>query len=99
MLVFNLTIHHLWGRVLSKFPGTRVVAHTDDSYIKAISQQAAFDVTENIIQATPTLTHLSGDVDVVSFCPEGFVGIGVLIGTVDFVQNFVPKTCILLYMT
>ena len=35
MLVFNLTIHHLWGRVLSKFPGTRAVPYTDDGYIKA----------------------------------------------------------------
>jgi hypothetical protein len=34
MLVFNLTIHHLWGRVLSKFPGTRAVAYVDDGYIK-----------------------------------------------------------------
>ena len=31
MLVFNLTIHHLWGRVLEKFPE---VAYTDDGYIK-----------------------------------------------------------------
>ena len=35
MLVFNLTIHHLWGRVLSKFPGALVVVYTDDGYIKA----------------------------------------------------------------
>ena len=35
MLVFNLTIHHLYGRVLSKFPGTRVVVYGDDGYIKA----------------------------------------------------------------
>ena len=35
MLVFNLTIHHLWGRVLSKFPGARAVAYADDGYIKA----------------------------------------------------------------
>ena len=90
MLVFNLTIHHLWGRVLSKFPGARAVAYADDGYIKAklsvalqvlaelkrvlkedaglelnvaktsvlpkgVSQQAAFDVAQNIIQATPTL--------------------------------------------
>jgi hypothetical protein len=33
------------------------------------------------IQGTPTLTHLSGDVLLTSFCPEGFVGIGVPIGT------------------
>ena len=35
MLVFNLTIHHLWGRALSKFPGARAVAYADDGYIKA----------------------------------------------------------------
>ena len=34
MLVFNLTIHHLWRRVLEKFPETRTVAYTDDGYIK-----------------------------------------------------------------
>ncbi len=28
-----------------------------------------------------------------SFSPESFVGIGVPIGTDDFVQNFVAKTC------
>ncbi len=28
-----------------------------------------------------------------SFCPEGFVGIGVPIGTDTFVRNFVDKTC------
>ena len=50
-------------------------------------------MSQNIIQETPTLTHLSGDVLLTSFCPEGFVGIGVSIGTDDFVQNFVAKTC------
>ena len=34
MLVFNLNIHHLWGRVLEKFPEARAVAYTDDGYIK-----------------------------------------------------------------
>ena len=57
------------------------------------SPRAAFDVAQNIFQATPTLTHLSGDVTLGSFCPEGFVGIGVPIGTDAFVRNFVAKTC------
>ena len=35
MLIFNLTIHHLWGRVLSKFSGARAVAYADDGYMKA----------------------------------------------------------------
>ena len=60
---------------------------------KDVSHQVAFDVSQNIIQATPTPTHLSGDVALSSFCPEGFVGTGVPIGTDVFVQNFVAKTC------
>jgi hypothetical protein len=128
MLIFNLTSHHLWGRVLAKLQEARAIAYADDGYIKdklrvalqvlselkhvlkqdaglelnvsktsvlpkGVTQQAAFDAAQNIIQATPTLTHLTGDVVLASFCPEGFVGIGVPIGTDAFVQNFVAKTC------
>jgi hypothetical protein len=35
MLIFTLTIHNLWGGVLEKFQEVRVVAYTDDGYIKA----------------------------------------------------------------
>ena len=34
MLIFNLTIHNLWGRVLAKFQEARTVAYDDDGYIK-----------------------------------------------------------------
>ncbi len=34
MLIFNLTVHHIWGRVLAKFQGARVFVYTDDGYIK-----------------------------------------------------------------
>ncbi len=36
MLIFNLTVHlhHIWGRVLAKFQGSRTVAYADDGYIK-----------------------------------------------------------------
>ena len=34
MLIFNLTIHHLWGRVLAKFQEDRTVDYVDDGYIK-----------------------------------------------------------------
>ena len=34
MLIFNLTVHHIWGRVLAKFQGVRAVAYADDGYIK-----------------------------------------------------------------
>ncbi len=39
------------------------------------------------------MTHLSADLALPSFCPEGFVGIGVPIGTDIFVRDFVTKTC------
>ncbi len=35
MLVFCISIHHLWGRVLANFPEARAVAYADDGYIKA----------------------------------------------------------------
>jgi hypothetical protein len=34
MLIFNLTVHHIWGHVLAKFQGSRVVTYTDDGYTK-----------------------------------------------------------------
>ena len=49
------------------------------------------NVVQNIIQTTPTLFHLSGDVTIGSFRPDGFVGIGVPIGTDTFVRNFILK--------
>jgi len=60
---------------------------------KGVTQQVAFDVAQSIITASPALTHLSADVALASFCPDGFVGIGVPIGTDFFVCNFVAKTC------
>ncbi len=48
---------------------------------KGTTQQAVFDVAHSIIATSPALTQLSGDVSLASFCPEGFVGIGVPIGT------------------
>jgi hypothetical protein len=46
-----------------------------------------------ILTTNPTLTYLTVDVDLSSFCSEGFVGIGVSIVTDAFVRSFVVKTC------
>ena len=128
MLIYNLTILHLWERVIAKFPEARAIAYIDDGYIKAklsvtlqvltkmkrvlkedaglqlniakttflpkgVSQRAAFDAAHGIINTSPALGNLSGDVVLASCCPEGFVGIGVPSGTDAFVRNFVVKTC------
>ena len=52
-----------------------------------------FDVAYSIIATSPVLMHLQVKIVLDSFCPEGFVGIGVPIGTDTFVRNFVSKTC------
>jgi hypothetical protein len=44
---------------------------------KDVSQQAAFDVTQNIITNSTKLATLSRSISLASFCPEGFVGIDV----------------------
>jgi hypothetical protein len=50
-------------------------------------------MARTIMEATPTLTHLTNEVLLDSFCPEGFIVIGVTIGTDAFVRSFVVKTC------
>ena len=50
-------------------------------------------MAHSIIDTSPALTQFSGDVSLASFCPEGFVGIGVHMCTDAFIQNFVAKTC------
>ena len=68
MLIFNLTIHHLWGRVLEKFQEARAVAYADDGYVskafilpKGTTQQSVFDVAHSFIAASPALAQLSND--------------------------------------
>ena len=60
---------------------------------KGFIQQEDFDVSHKIIGTIPVLAHLSVDVVLDSFCPEGFVGIGLPIGTDAFVLNFVANPC------
>jgi hypothetical protein len=116
MLIFNLTVQHIWGLVLAKFQGTRTVAYPDDGYIKgklsvvlqvlvelkhvlkedagldlnisktdilskAITQEVIFDVAHTFINITPQLSQLNGELSLDSFRPDGFVDIGVTIGT------------------
>jgi hypothetical protein len=53
---------------------------------KPITQEALFDVTHVFINNSPQLIHLSGEISLDSFLPDGFVGIGVSIGTDNFVR-------------
>ncbi len=46
ILMFCLTIHHLWGLVLGRFPEARVVVYADDVYVKAKLSVALQVLTE-----------------------------------------------------
>jgi hypothetical protein len=46
MLIFNLTVHHIWGRVLVKLQGTRTVAYADDGYCKGKVSESLQVLTE-----------------------------------------------------
>jgi hypothetical protein len=79
-------------RVRKEDAGLELNVSKTSILLKDTTQLAVFDVAHSIIAASPALTQLSGDVSLASFCPEGFVCIGVPIGTDAFVQNFVAKT-------
>ena len=128
MLIFNLSIHHLWGRTLMQHPRARAVAYADDGYIKAplsvalhvlaalkdtfhddaaldfnmfktnilvkgISAQAAHAAAHRHIATHPALNTFSNSLALNVFTDEGLVGLGVPLGTDDFVQNFVRDKC------
>jgi hypothetical protein len=125
MLIFNLTIHHLWGRVIAKYSQVRALPYgavVDDAvrYIEhsllrdALGEDGGLGdvevkssiLLEDVLELShdlqghsqiglhiTVLTPLNVDVSLTSFCPEGFIGIGVPIGTDAFVRNFVAKTC------
>jgi hypothetical protein len=80
-------------RVLKEDAGLELNISKTDIPPKAITQQAMFDVAHGSINGTPQLTQLSAEVSLDSFCPDGFVGISVPIGTDAFVKQFVAKTC------
>ena len=78
-------------RVLKEDAGLELNVSKTSILPKGTTQQVVFDVEHSIITASPALTQLRGDVSLASFCPEGFVGIGVPIGTDAFLQTFVAK--------
>ena len=70
MLIFNLTIHHLWGRVLAKFQEARAIAYADDGYIKA-KLSIALQVLTELKAVFKTDAGLELNVAKTSILPKG----------------------------
>ena len=93
MLVFCITIHHLWGRVLTKFPEDRTVANGDDGYIKT-KLSVSLQVLVEMKRILKEDTGLELNVVKTSVLPKGISQQeAVDVGTDVFVHNFVGKTC------
>ena len=95
--MYSLQVLAELKRVLKQDAGLQLNVSKTSMLRKGSTQQAVLHVAHSFIAASPALTQLSGDVSLASFCPEGFVGIGVPIGfvgigvpicTAVFVQNF-----------
>jgi hypothetical protein len=125
MIVFCLSVHHLWGRTLNKHhQDACAVAFADDGYIKAklsvalevlpdvkhvLKEDADLDLNfdktkilvkgisaadvhaaaQPMINADLSLAHLSRLLSPASFVVDGYIVLGVPIGTDAFIQHFV----------
>jgi hypothetical protein len=129
MIVFCLSVHHLWGRTLNKHhQDACAVAYADDGYIKdklsvalevlsdvkhvlkedadldlnfdktkilvkGISAADAHAAAQHMINADLSLAHLSPLLSPASFVVDGYIGLGVPIGTDSCIQHFVKDKC------
>ena len=77
----NVSSRKIHNKHQQKDAGLELNVTKTSNLAKGVTQQVAFDSAHKIINTSPTLTHLSDDVVLDSFCPGGFVGIGVFIDT------------------
>ncbi len=70
MLIFNLTIHHLWGRVLARFQEARAIAYADDGCIKA-KMSVALQVLAELKAVFKEVAGLELNVSKTSILPKG----------------------------
>ncbi len=73
MLIFDLTIHHLWTRVLPKFQETRTIEYVDDGYIKS-KLSIALQVLVEIKSVFKEDTDLDLNVSKTSILPGSWSG-------------------------
>jgi hypothetical protein len=70
MLIFNLTIHNLWVRVLVKYPQARSLAYADDGYIKP-RMRVALQVLSELKYVLKENAGLDLNVSKTSVLPKG----------------------------
>ncbi len=94
MLIFNLTIYHLWGRVLPKFQEDRTIAYADDGYIKA-KLSVALQVLAELKTVFKADAGLDLNVSKTSILPKGVTTQTVI----DMAQTIMEGTPTLTHLT
>jgi hypothetical protein len=61
--------------------------------VKGISAAEAHTAAQRLLTADPSLAHLGPLLAPTAFVDDGYIGLGVPIGTDAFVQHFVKKKC------
>jgi hypothetical protein len=61
--------------------------------VKGISAADAHAAAQRMLNADPSLAHLSLQLSPASFVVDGYIGLGVPIGTDAFIQHFVKDKC------
>ena len=61
--------------------------------VKGISAAEAHTAAQRLLTADPSLAHLGPLIAPKAFVDDGYIGLGVPIGTDAFVQHFVKKKC------
>jgi hypothetical protein len=61
--------------------------------VKGISAADAHVEAQRMLNADPSLAHLSPPLSPASFVVDGYIGLGVPIGTDAFIQHFVKDKC------
>ena len=62
-------------------------------FVKGISAADATAAAKRMLNADPSLAHLSLLLSPASFAVDGYIGLGVPIGTDVFIQHFVQDKC------
>ena len=62
-------------------------------FVKGISAADATAAAKRMLNADPSLTHLSPLLSPAPFVVDGYIGLGVPIGTDAFIQHFVKDKC------
>jgi hypothetical protein len=84
----------LYVDVLKEDAGLALIFDKTKILVKGISAADAHAAAQLMLNADPSLAHLRPLLSPASFVVDGYIGLGVPIGTDAFIQHFVQDKCL-----